>query len=103
LDDDKTRNPTVARVEAGLADVVYQDMKAGFMAANKLFGTNWGKSNPSNPFSALGGGHWYDLGIRHFDQFDKLHLDELIEPHRLTEGDLSAMNQGPRYWTLGHH
>src|SRR5206468_1396300 len=59
------RNPTVVRAEAEFADGVYQTMKAGCMAMNWVFGTNIGKSNPDRPFSALGGGPWYLLGLKH--------------------------------------
>ncbi|MBZ5684270.1 MAG: hypothetical protein LAP86_04480 [Acidobacteriia bacterium] len=98
LDEDKTRNPTAVRVEAEFADGTYQTMKASLMAANKIFGTSWGKTNPANPFSALGGGDWYLLGLRHYDQFDELHLDEVAEPHRLTDADLSVLHRAkPRY------
>jgi len=87
-----------ADVEAEFADGVYQTMKAGFMAFNSIFGTNYGKSNPANPFSALGGGHWYGLGLRHYRHFDRAHLDETVEPYRLTEADLKDKNPPePRY------
>ena len=77
LEKDKTANQTVIRVEAEFADGSYQTMKASLMLANKLFGTNWGKANPANPFSALGGGDWYLLGLSHYDRFDDGHLDEV--------------------------
>jgi hypothetical protein len=84
-------NQTVAEAEAVFADDAYQTMKAGLMAANAVFGTKWGLSNPSNPFSALGGGKWYDLGVKHYLSFDKAHLDEVVEPHRLAEADLKQL------------
>lgn len=92
LEKDKTANQTVIRVEAEFADGSYQTMKASLMLANKLFGTNWGKANPANPFSALGGGDWYLLGLSHYDRFDDGHLDEVAEPHRLTDADLSSLH-----------
>jgi hypothetical protein len=87
-----------AEAEAEFADDVYQTMKAGFMALNSIFGTNYGKSNPANPFSALGGGYWYDLGLKHYRHFDSSHVNEAAEPYRLKEADLMDNKPtGPRY------
>jgi hypothetical protein len=85
------QKPETARIEAEFADSFYQTfVKAPSMAVNGLFGTSWGKSNPSLPFSPLGGGDWYDLGLYHYDQLDEDHLKEVVEPHRVTVAEVAA-------------
>ena len=78
---------------APFANGVYQFYKAIAMGANSVFGTDYVKSNPNRPFSPLGGGFWYQLGLSNYYTHDRGNADNRSSksPAReLTVGDVIA-------------
>jgi hypothetical protein len=60
---------------APFTNFFYNAIKAPPMALNKIFGTHILMTSPY-PFSPLGGGFWYQMGLSHYFFYDNGHLQE---------------------------